>query len=257
MTAAIVTYHAIDGAPSPLCVGLEPFREHLDLIRDRGWTTVTVAQLAAAFASGRVPDHTIALTFDDGFANVAEVAAPELAARGMTATVFCVAGHVGGWNDWPTDREGGYRARLADAGALRALAGAGVEIGAHGYHHAPLVSTEPGLLRRELLDARAALEDALGTPVSSVAYPYGAGPSRPAADLVRTAYAAGCTTELRALGPRDDRLALPRIDAHYVRRPELFERLLDGRLGKYLSARGLAARARRSIRKDYVLPDRP
>lgn len=254
MKAVVVTYHAIDTAASPLCLDPSIFREQLDCIAELGWRTATVAELGDALQTRTPLERTIALTFDDGFASVADTAAPELAARGLTATVFCVAGHLGGANDWTTDRPGGYRAPLADAGALRALAGAGIEIGSHGHAHAPLIGTDPSFLHREVIDSREKLEDAVGAPVSSFAYPYGAGPSLQAAKLVRETYRTACATTLRVIRSDEDVFALPRIDAHYVRSPELLERLLSGRLKTYTRFRRLAARARRSVRKDYLPP---
>lgn len=254
MNAVIVTYHAIDTDASPLCVDPAIFRVHLEWIGERGWRTATVTELVDALRGGESPDRTIALTFDDGFASVVDAALPELAARGLSATVFCVAGHLGGSNDWPTDRAGGYRARLADADALLEAAAAGLEVGSHGYRHVPLVSGVEPALHREVVESRAALEDALALPVSSFAYPYGAGPTRPAAQLVGDTYQAACGTRMRALRAREDVFFLPRVDAHYVRSPEQFRRLLDGRLTGYLAIRGFGARARRALRKDYLGP---
>src|SRR5204862_10841 len=77
-------------------------------------------------------DGLVAITFDDGFASVARTAWPLLAERGLTATVFCVAGYLGGANDWPTQATGAPRLPLADAASLTALAAEGVELGAHG-----------------------------------------------------------------------------------------------------------------------------
>jgi hypothetical protein len=96
------------------------------------------------------------------------------------------------------------------------------------------------------------LEQAAGVPVTSFAYPYGAGPSPAARALVASTYAAACTTRLGAVGQRTDVHALPRVDSHYLRRPQLLARALSGSLGPYLGARGLAARARRALVKDYA-----
>lgn len=251
----IVTYHAVESGRSPLCVAPSLFREHLDCILDQGWRTATVAQISAGLRTGSLPGRSIALTFDDGFASVAETAAPELSARGLTATVFCVAGHLGGRNDWPTDRAGGYSAALASPSALSELAAAGFEIGCHGYGHVPLVAATDPLLHRELVDARSSLEDSVGTTVISLAYPYGAAPTTAGASLVRKTYEAACGTGLRQLRANEDVFALPRVDAHYVRDPGVFERLLAGRLDRYLLVRRLGSRARRAVRKDYLLPE--
>ena len=46
-------------------------------------------------------------------------------------------------------------------------------------------------------------------------------------------------------------LALPRVDAYYLRRPELLRRVLEGARDEYLRLRAIAARARRLFWKDY------
>jgi hypothetical protein len=59
------------------------------------------------------------------------------------------------------------------------------------------------------------------------------------------------------VGAEDDIFDLPRIDAHYLRRLDLLERLLVGRLDGYLLLRRVAARARRTVRKDYLPSAQP
>lgn len=247
-----LTYHAIGRESSPLAVDPALFEQHLDRIVDAGARVVTVHELAKAIASGDVTEPTVAITFDDGFASVAETAAPLLEQRGLTATVFCVAGHLGGLNDWPSSPSGGLRDRLATASDLTGLAAAGFEIGSHGMHHEPLVQDAPELLRREIVDSRHALEDAVHVAVTSFAYPYGAAPAPAAKRLVERTYGAACSTVVGRPARGADVYALPRIDAHYLRRPELLSRALTGSLEVYLQLRRVSARARRLVRKDYV-----
>ena len=51
-----------------------------------------------------------------------------------------------------------------------------------------------------------------------------------------------------------DVFALPRVDVHYLRRPELLGRAVGGGLRPYLRARSLGARARRLVKSDYGPP---
>ena len=252
LPSLILTYHAIEPGPAPLCLEPELFVEHLDLVAASGARVVGVTELGAAVLEGGPREPLVAITFDDGFASVPETAAPMLLDRGLTATVYCVAGHLGGINDWPSAHAGGHSSRLATAEELREVSGAGLEIGSHGTSHAPLTVDDPTLLRREVVDSRSSLESALDTPVQSFAYPYGAGPSAAARRLVARTYGTACTTRIGAVGPRADLYALPRIDAHYLRSPSLLRRALDGSLGPYLLARRIGARARRAIRTDYA-----
>ena len=239
-TGLVLTYHAIEPGPPPLCLAPEVFASHLDRLVAEGATALTVSQLADALARDELPPRAVAITFDDGAASVARAAAALLAERGLTATVFCVAGHLGGTSDWPTQPSAAPRLRLASAGELRGLVAAGFEIGSHGFRHAPLDTDDPAVLDRELRESRRVLEDAVGAEVRAFAYPYGVH-SRAARDLARETYAAACGTRLDLVRRGADRFDLPRVDAYYVGAGEL----PSGRLGARL-------RARRLVRKDYA-----
>jgi peptidoglycan/xylan/chitin deacetylase (PgdA/CDA1 family) len=142
---------------------------------------------------------------------------------------------------------------LASAGELRGLAEAGFEIGAHGFEHAPLSNAGPVLARSELETAKHLLEEAAGVDVRSFAYPYGAPPSAAARVMVRDHYRAACAGRLAGVRPGADVFSLPRVDVHYLRRPDLFRRSVAGSLRAYLGSRELVRRARRLLREDYVL----
>ncbi len=249
--ALVLTYHAIARGPAPLCIDLLVFAEHLDRIVDSGATTFTVSELAAALRAGTLPARSVALTFDDGFLNVATDAAPLLAERGLRATVFCVADHIGGWSDWPSQPLSAPRLPLADASALSALAVAGWEIGSHGLSHEPLTRLEPDRRRHELEASRLKLEDVVGVAIRTFAYPYGAVPPGDGGELRVAGYDGACTTRIATVGPTTDPLALPRVDAHYVRRGAVLAAILAGRAPGYLAARRLAARVRRVVSADY------
>jgi peptidoglycan/xylan/chitin deacetylase (PgdA/CDA1 family) len=250
--ALILIYHAIESGPPPLCLDPALFGEHLDVLEDSGAEAVTISELADRLRSRETTDGRVAITFDDGFASVPRDAAPMLTERGLTATVFCVAGHLGGSNDWSSQPARAPRRELAPADELAELADEGFEIGSHGMKHLPLNGVSEEVLRRELLDSKEALENVTGRPVRSLAYPYGVGPGVAGRGLVERSYLAACTARMRPVGSADDPLALPRVDAHYLRNPELLRRALRGSLGPYLRLRRLGARARRIARKDYV-----
>jgi peptidoglycan/xylan/chitin deacetylase (PgdA/CDA1 family) len=248
----ILTYHAIEHGPPPLCVEQDLFARHLAVLEDSGAEAATISDLADRLRAGRSPDGVVAISFDDGFASVARVAAPMLAERGLTATVFCVAGHLGGRNDWPSQPPRATRRELATAEELETLAAEGFEIGSHGMQHVPLEHASQEVVRRELLGSKEAIEDAISQPVRSIAYPYGVEPREADRKLVESSYRAACTARIRPVGADADPLALPRVDAHYLRNPELLRRALGGSLGPYLLLRRLGANARRVVRKDYL-----
>jgi len=248
--ALVLTYHAVEAGPTPVCVEPALFAQHLDCIVAAGFQTVTVSALAGALGRGDPLDGLVAITFDDGFASVTDAAWPLLAERGLTATVFCIAGYLGRESDWPTQSRAAPRRALAGPEELAAIAEAGVEIGSHGLTHAPLDTDDPALLERELLESRRSLEDALGVTVRTLAWPYGVR-SHSAERAAREAgYTTACATEPDRVRAHSPLYGLPRVDAHYVRRPALLRAVLSG--SPYLGARRIAARARRLVRKDYV-----
>lgn len=69
----------------------------------RDWFNVLpLAEAAERLRSGSLPARALAITFDDGYADNVEVAAPILQRLGLTATFFITTGYLDGgcmWND--------------------------------------------------------------------------------------------------------------------------------------------------------------
>lgn len=255
MTAFVLTYHAIEEGPAPLCVSPSVFRDHLETLASAGVRVVAAGELARLVRVGLPADPVVALTFDDGFASFARTAAPLLLERGLTATVFCVAGRLGRKSDWATARSNGFVGELARSDELVEVARAGLEIGSHGFEHSPLSIVSDGALEREVVQSRRFLEQVSGASVVTFALPYGAEPGTAARDLLERSYDAVFTTRAAHVARNTDVYAIPRIDAHYVRRPDLISRAISGELHSYLRARRLAGRIRRTFAKDYVVSD--
>jgi peptidoglycan/xylan/chitin deacetylase (PgdA/CDA1 family) len=186
----------------------------LDLLAARGCRTLTLAEAAELAASRRaLPPRSVVLTFDDGCRCFRDHAWPELAARGMRATLFAVSGALGGTNSW--DREGNgpaeRREELLGAGDLRGLAAAGVEIGSHGRHHRDLARAGPGELGEEIAGSRDDLAGALGEPVRTFCYPYGRTSPAARAAVGGAGYLAAVSIAGAEGAREDDLLALARL----------------------------------------------
>jgi peptidoglycan/xylan/chitin deacetylase (PgdA/CDA1 family) len=251
--ALLLLYHDIRDGQGPLCLAPGLFSEHLDCLADANATVLTVSELARARdKKGRLDEPTVSITFDDGFASVVDEAVPRLVERGFPATLFCVAGHLGGTNDWPSQPRWVERRPLASARALTDAVAAGVEVGAHGYHHRSLAAVSADELREEVVGSHDELSTLLGAPVESFAYPYGVMPASPRRTLVDATYRAACTTRLSRMSDGDELLALPRVDAHYVRDPERLRRVVLGHGGAYLAMRRGGRAVRRLARRTLV-----
>jgi peptidoglycan/xylan/chitin deacetylase (PgdA/CDA1 family) len=243
----ILTYHSLDASGSVISLAPQTFRRHMELLHEGGRRGIALGDLIEAWEGrAELPARAVVVTFDDGFRNVADHAAPVLARLGFRATIFAVAGHCGGHNDWPTQPRDVPRLPLLSLPELRELTGAGFEIGSHGLHHAPLDEATPAIAEAEIVGSRRTLEDALGSRISTFAYPYGLANAE-ARGLVRSHYDAACSTELRQASRLEDRHFLSRIDAYYFQGPALFRTLGTTAGGGYLALRRLARRARRAV----------
>ena len=251
--ALVLAYHAVERGPAPLCIEPELFAEQLEVIVESGVRTLPLGRLADEVDAGGPESPSVAITFDDGCASVVERAVPLLRERGLPATVFCVAGHLGGHNDWPTEPPAAPRLRLASAAALSDAAGDGIELGSHGVSHLPLGLADAAALEREIVESRAMLEEATGAQVDWFAYPGGSWQGAASRELLRRTYSGAVAGGNAAARPGADRWAFPRVEMHYLRRPRRLRRALLG-ADAYLAVRRLGARARRFVRPDYVHP---
>ena len=154
----VLGYHGVsDVVSSRQTVSQGALRRQLAKLLDRRLRRYDVQPRGArAAASPR-----LAVTFDDGERNVLEHAFPVLSELGIPGTVFVPVGAVG-------------RPGLLDWDELACLADAGWEIGSHSLSHACLTHLDDDALDDELRSSREAIENRLGRPCRSIAYPYGA-----------------------------------------------------------------------------------
>jgi peptidoglycan/xylan/chitin deacetylase (PgdA/CDA1 family) len=100
------------------------------------------------------------ITFDDGHLNNYTAAFPIMQKYGFTGVLYVIANYMGADQYMSADQ-------------IKEMAAAGWEVGSHSISHADLTSLEPYRQRMEVVDSRAILEEALGVPVLTIAYPFG------------------------------------------------------------------------------------
>lgn len=173
----VLCYHAVSETwPDALAVTPRDLRAQLQSLVAKGYRGATFSDALTAPPSRR----TLAVTFDDAFSSVADLARPILDELGLPGTIFVVSQFGDGerllrwpgieqWQGGPHEAE----LRCLGWGRLTELADAGWEIGAHTCSHPHLTQIEDAELARELLDSRLACEAALQRPCRSLAYPYG------------------------------------------------------------------------------------
>jgi len=189
----ILTYHSLDTTGSVISLRPESFAHHMACLRTMDYRAASLREVAQHFRDfARWPDHTVALTFDDGYENIHRHALPTLAHHGFTATAFLVTGHIGGQNDWEAPPLKLGVQTILDWQQAAELARAGWEIGAHTHTHPDLRTLAAEQVKREVIRCRRELEDRLGVTVDSFAYPYGY-TSEDAASIVAREFEVACS----------------------------------------------------------------
>ncbi len=195
----VLMYHAVaDGPDDPHRIQVTPerFRRQMAWLHRRGRCGVSL---------GSLPDRpgAVGLTFDDGYADFAETVVPILVDLGFTATVYVVAGRLGGTNDW----DDGPARRLMTVDQVRKVAAAGMEVASHTLTHPRLPDLPDDGLARELRGSRTQLEDVLDAPVTGFAYPYGEFGPREARAVAASGYRYAAAIDPR---PHSGPWAVPR-----------------------------------------------
>ncbi len=242
---AILTYHSIDDSGSPISLAPAAFAAHVRWLASAPVRVLTLDALVAASASS---GDAVAITFDDGFANFAEHAAPLLREHGLPATIFVVSGHVGATNAWGGRRQLGIPVLpLLTWDSLGRLAESTIAVGGHTRTHARLGALSRIDADDEIIGGLKDITQHIGLRPTAFAYPYGDAPAAAVA-TVRRHFATGVTTTLRELGESDDHAALPRLDAYYLRAPGRLESWGSPAFRIGLRMRAAARAARRACR---------
>src|SRR2546422_3881447 len=164
-------------------------------LAEAGWRTLTLAEFAQALDGSPhtpyphipTPSKVFLLTFDDGYASLADHAYPLLAELGFTATTFLITDHVGRTNTWDV-RYTWRRLAHLDWPAIEGWRARGFEFASHGASHVRLTWLADAPAADELVRSRETLRARLGEAAGrAVAYPFGASDAR----IERLAAAAG------------------------------------------------------------------
>ncbi len=205
----ILLYHRIDRLTAALPfitrrLTVEPrdFADQMSWVKRHGFHPLTQRQLFAGLEKGaRLPCRPLLITFDDGYSDVLDNAAPVLRRLGMPATMYVI-----------TDRPQLVNSGFLSWGGVKELEREGFDIGSHTVTHRPLTSLSDQEVVEELVRSRGELERRLGHPVQWLAYPHGAVDER-VVELARGAgYVLAVTTSPATIQDAGDPLELHRLE---------------------------------------------
>ena len=208
----VLMYHRFgssEGDPE-LWVTMEQFASQLRWLRHHSFRTLSLDEAYGTLAAGRVPERTVLLTIDDGFAGDLESAAGLLEREGARAAVFAPAGLLGQEVNLSHPAGDGTKVSagtIVEPGGLRDWLARGFDVGCHSCHHLDLTSCDAETLNREVSRSREELTHQLDHPIHDFCYPF----AHHNEAVRRAVEAAGYRAAYAGEPPRSDLFAIPRM----------------------------------------------
>ncbi len=234
----VLCYHAVSSTwPADISITARQLTEQLHYLSRKGYRGVTFSEAVAG-----IEGKLVAVTFDDGYRSVLELALPILQSFGIPGTLFVPTDYIGSEApmSWPGIEQwlkGEHERELVPMSwqEVERLRDAGWEIGSHTKSHPKLTQLSDEQLKVELDGSRRKCEEVLGA-CNSIAYPYGDHDDRVIAATAAAGYSVAAT--LPGDMPPPAPLAWPRIGLYQNDDMRLFRLKVSPTLRR---ARGSAA----------------
>ena len=170
----ILFYHRVaDDHPNPWTMSRQDFSDQIDWLQDN-FDIVSLEECQNRILKRGNHRPTVAITFDDGYAENCEYGLPLLVERRIPATYFVTTDHTFNQKPFAHDVERDCPLPTNTVESLIAMDRAGIEIGAHTRTHPDLGSiTDERVLVDEVVAASIELEAAIGSRVRYFAFPFG------------------------------------------------------------------------------------
>jgi len=169
----ILMYHSVSneaeegvGAYFRTITSPSVFAQHMRYLHDHEYSTLSLAEAVSRLQNGDSTEKCAVITFDDGYADFARHAFPELNRYGFTATVFLPTAFIGSSSCQFKGRD------CLTWSQIRHLKRSNISFGSHTVTHPQLSALTTAGVTREIVDSKQTIEDELGEPVDSFAYPY-------------------------------------------------------------------------------------
>ena len=159
----VLMYHSIDYEKgNELRVPKEKFRQQMSLLKEKGYTTLTLNELYGFFINGNpIPEKSVVITFDDGYVDNYYNAYPILKEFHFNAVVFVITNNIDKVKNYLTSDQ------------IIELDNNGVEIESHTVNHEKLSTLGYDKQFETLKNSKEFLENLLNKSIDYIAYPYG------------------------------------------------------------------------------------
>ena len=205
----ILFYHRVCDEADELAARPRRFSRQMEHLANAGFRVVDIPEAVRLLGNDELPSRTIALSFDDGFRDVAENALPVLVEYGFRATVFVATAVTDGrasfsWYDRQPPLLGWDEITALDRGGT-------LNFEAHSLTHPNLLRLDEDAARREIAESKKELEERLGRAVTVFCYPAGVFSARESRLVEEAGFTAAVSCEPGANTASADRFALRRI----------------------------------------------
>ena len=175
-TLRILMYHRVADILETDILAVTPFAFacQMDWLRKEGWTVLPLREALRQLETGGLPPKAVALTFDDGYRDNYEEAAPVLARLGFPATVFPVTGFVREEAEHRRYRGRNPKVPYLTVEQIREMKKSGFDFGGHTHTHPLLPQISCEAAQEEIHRAKKLLEEWTGETSTLFAYPNGA-----------------------------------------------------------------------------------
>jgi peptidoglycan/xylan/chitin deacetylase (PgdA/CDA1 family) len=210
-------YHAVSERwPAALSATPAALEAQLRFLAGHNYRAAGFTELVAG-AKGK----GVAITFDDAFRSVFDIAFPMMSDLGLTGTVFVVTAFPdtaapmswAGVDQW-IGGEFEHEMEPMSWEQLGQLQDAGWEVGSHTHSHPRLTTLDDDELVDELERSRAICSERMGRDCRSIAYPYGDHNARVVAAADAAGYTTACTLPSRPHRPEP--LRWPRVGVYHA-----------------------------------------
>ncbi len=224
----VLNYHAIDGnmAANPdsrnVSVSLQSFREQMEWLHKEGYKSISDSDLRKLLLEKKpVEGKHVLITFDDGYYSLYTHAQEVMSKYGFVATLFLSTAYIGkpyGLSDFyfvGDDRQLSWA-------EIKTLSENGWSIQSHGNNHVKMNGLDKATLLKEITESKQAIEQNLGKPVDSFAFPYGLYNKMVLDQLVHVGYTMAYSVHSGLLNPSSNKMRVPRIEINNMDTMETF-----------------------------------
>lgn len=201
----ILMYHSINPKSNPamsrLIVSVQSFERQMHFLKKHNYNILSLESVADLIRNKKkIPPHTIAITFDDGYKDNYAYAFPILKKYHLPATIFIIVNEVGrpdrlSWDEIKIMQDSGI-----------------ITMGSHAIGPEPLINIKSeSELKNQIFNAKKILEEKLLREVNLFSYPEGRFNDKIRQLVIEAGYKAAVATSPGKKFANDDIFALKRL----------------------------------------------